>query len=113
MDYSSIFTIESVDEKPKCKKCKSRYLGVSNLDDDAMKETLSYVKQKKTLSKEKKKIWKRIQKSATQMLDYGKMALIAMAANGIGTINTQKILQKSYDRKGEDEIYKIILEMRR
>ena len=112
-DYSAIFTIASVNEKPKCKKCQSRYLGVSNIDDEKMKETLSFVKQKKTLSKDKKKIWNRIQKSATQMLDYGKIALIAMAANGIGTINTQKILQKKYDRKGEDEIYKIILELRR
>ncbi|NHI93574.1 MAG: hypothetical protein EAX96_13890 [Candidatus Lokiarchaeota archaeon] len=113
MDYSAIFTIASVDEKPKCLKCQSRYLGVTNIDDEKMKETLNLIKQKKSLSKDKKNIWKRIQKSATEMLDYGKIALIAMAANGIGTINTQRILQKTYDRKGEDEIFKIILEMRR
>jgi len=112
-NYSATFTIRGLEEKPKCGNCQSGYLGVSNLEDTKFKEILSHVKQKKTLSKDKKRYWKKVEKSATQVLDYGKIALIAMAANGIGTLNTQRILQKCYDRKGEDEIYKIILELRR
>ena len=112
-NYSATFTIRSLEEKPKCPNCQSGFLGVSSIGDDKFKEIYVLIKQKKTLNKEKKRYWKKVEKSATQVLDYGKFALIAMAANGIGTPNTQKILQKSYDRKGEDEIYKIILEMRR
>ena len=112
-NYSSTFTLRSLEEKPKCGNCQSGFLGVSNLEDTKFKEIFSLIKQKKTLNKERKTYWKKIEKSATQVLDYGKIALIAMAANGIGTPNTQRILQKCYDRKGEDEIYRIILEMRR
>ncbi len=112
-NYSAIFTIRSLEEQPKCGNCNSGFLGVSNLDDSKFKEIYNLIKQKKTLNKENKKYWKKFEKSATQVLDYGKKSIIAMAANGIGTPNTQKILQKCYDRKGEDEIYKIILEMRR
>ena len=80
---------------------------------DELKKAINLQRRNQKLSKEDKKIIQTAQKSANLVLNYGKKALILLAARGIGPTTTTRILQKNFDSKDEDELFLDILEAER
>lgn len=110
--WETTYSIRSLPEQPTCKNCGSRFLAVFTLDDRKIKKILHKKNQGLRLTKEEKKYFEKAQKSATQLLDYGRTAAIAMAAHGIASRTTARILQKAREEKSPDALYRIILETR-
>ncbi|MHA1143308.1 MAG: hypothetical protein ACTSRW_01085 [Candidatus Helarchaeota archaeon] len=110
--WEATYMVKTMPEHPTCVNCGSRFLAVFTLDDHEIRKILHKKNQGKRLSKKESAYFKKAQKSATQLLDYGKIAVIAMAAHGIATPITTRILQKTREDKNPNAIYRIILETR-
>lgn len=106
--------VEKVGNLPKrimCPRCNSGFIAVTkdielNLE-DIVKKKLRNGK----LKGEEKLIYEEARKSATLVLTYGKAAVIALAARGVGPKTAVKIISKL--PLGETEFYKAIIEAER
>ncbi|MFX1451529.1 MAG: DEAD/DEAH box helicase [Promethearchaeota archaeon] len=111
--WERINTISLLSEKPECPKCQSRFLAVLHFANTELKKAINLQQRNQKLSKEEKKIIKTAEKSANLVLNYGKKAIIVLAARGVGPSTTVRILQKNYDSKDEEELFLDILEAER
>ncbi|MHA1298528.1 MAG: DEAD/DEAH box helicase [Candidatus Helarchaeota archaeon] len=111
--WESIKTIELLPNKPECPKCNSRFLAVLHYANTNLKKAINLQRRNQKLSKEEKKIIQTAQKSASLVLNYGKQAIIVLAARGVGPTTTIRILQKNYDFKDDELLFLDILEAER
>ncbi|NVM01250.1 MAG: DEAD/DEAH box helicase [Candidatus Helarchaeota archaeon] len=111
--WERINTISLLPEKPECPKCGSRFLAVSHFANTELKKSINLQQRNQKLSKEEKKIIQTAQKSANLVLNYGRKAIIVLAARGVGPTTTIRILEKNYDSKDEEELFLDILEAER
>jgi ATP-dependent Lhr-like helicase len=94
------------DEKLKCPKCKSVFIGVVFSRNTALKKALKHQKAQMKLSREEKKEIERGGKSSVLVEAYGKKAIIALASRGIGPQTASRILARKYN--SEHEFYKAL-----
>jgi len=106
--YSSFKTIKLLPEKPECPKCTSRFLAVLPIEGINIHRVMNLKEKGKKLSEEDTQIYERAQKSANLVLSYGKKAIIAMAAYGVGPTTAMRILAKPY--KSDTEFFQAIIE---
>lgn len=106
--YSSFKTIKLLPDKPECPKCQSRFLAVLPIEGINIHRILNLKERGKELGEEDRKIYERAQKSANLVLSYGKKAIIAMAAYGVGPTTATRILAKPY--KNDTEFFQEIIE---
>jgi len=107
-NYYSFKTIKLLPEKPECPKCQSRFLAVLPIEGVNIRRILNLKERGKNLSDEDTQIYERAQKSANLVLSYGKKAIIAMAAYGVGPTTATRILAKPY--KNDIEFFQAIIE---
>lgn len=98
--------VKNVDERPTCPHCESRLIAA--LKPWEKEEIAIYKKSGK--SKEEKVRANRAHRNANLVLSYGKKAVIALAARGVGPEKAAQLLRKM--KEGE-EFYKGILEAER
>ena len=94
------------DEKLKCPKCKSVFLGVVFSRNTALKKALKHQKAQMKLSKEEKKEIDRAGLSSVLVEAYGKKAVIALAGRGVGPQTASRILARRFS--SEREFYKAL-----
>lgn len=94
------------DEKLKCPKCKSVFLGVVFSRNTALKKALKHQKAQMKLSKEEKKEIDRAGLSSVLVEAYGKKAVIALAGRGVGPQTASRILARRIS--SEREFYKAL-----
>jgi ATP-dependent Lhr-like helicase len=94
------------DEKLKCPKCKSVFIGVVFSRNTTLKTALKHQKAQMKLSKEEKKEIDRAGLSSVLVEAYGKKAVIALAGRGIGPQTASRILARKYN--SEYEFYKAL-----
>ncbi len=99
----SIRTVSGVEDKLVCKSCNSIMVAV------VRRNEISNIKllEKSNPTPEEKKIIKKIMKSANLIMSYGKKAVLALSARGVGPENAGKILSMQYE--DEDDFLAAIL----
>jgi len=100
-------SINSIEEKPRCPKCGSRYITVTYPTDS---ESISLIKRWKSgekLTKNEEKEIKKLQQIGSLVLSMGKKAIIILAGRGIGLTTAKRIIAKT--ELSEDELFKAIL----
>ena len=104
-------TIRYLPDRVKCPFCGSRFI-VALPPGSEEEKVLNMIKVRRKLNKNEKKLLRRIQRRAALVLNYGKKAIIALAAKGIGPETAVRVLRETMD-KGEREFYLKILEAER
>jgi ATP-dependent Lhr-like helicase len=94
------------DEKLKCPKCKSVFIGVVFSRNNTLKAALKHQKAQMKLTPEEKKEIDRAGLSSVLVETYGKKAVIALAGRGIGPQTAARILARKY--RSEFEFYKAL-----
>ncbi len=112
--HSYVSIIKDLPEDIVCPRCGVRYVGVSKeLDDSVVKLVLKGLKSGKNykfiLSGDEKEKFIRLKESAYLVLNYGKRAVIALAAHGIGPETAKKALGV----RDEVDFYNVIYELER
>ncbi len=94
-----------------CPNCSSRFIAVAHPDDDLEKIVAKSLRGEKLRREEKQKL-NRAKEIANLVLSYGRQAVIALAAHGVGPKTAVKVLSRLV-HGGEREFYKAILEAER
>lgn len=83
-------TVRRVTDKPRCSKCGAIKVAVIRRYN---KELIKLLKKKNRTKKENKEV-RRIHKNASLVLNYGNIAILALAGRGIGPDTASRILRK-------------------
>ncbi|MEE8403435.1 MAG: helicase-related protein, partial [Candidatus Hydrothermarchaeaceae archaeon] len=106
--WSTSYLVKNVPDDLKCGKCGARALAVIKGRGKESKGLYRRFKKGKVTKEEKKRV-KRMQLSASLYLSYGKNAVIAQAARGIGPQVAKRVLPT----ESEEKLYKNILKAER
>ncbi|MHC1590137.1 MAG: hypothetical protein ACXQTQ_04160, partial [Candidatus Hecatellaceae archaeon] len=110
-DWETLRKVENIPEKPKCPKCGSTLIAVLSPQD---RDTLKAAKKKfsgRKLSREEEKLWLSLWRNASLVQNYGKKAVVVMAARGIGPATAVRLLRQPH--RSENELYQAILKAER
>jgi len=110
-DWEGTRTLRSLPEKPRCPACGSTLIAATFKDDEATLKAVSKRLKGRRLSRDEEKLWLTAWKAASLIQNYGKRAVVAMAARGVGPTTAARILQRSY--RSEDDFYRAILKAER
>jgi len=110
-DWEGINTVRSLLEKVRCPSCNSTLIAVTYNSDTELIRIVHKKLKRKVLSKEEEERWLKAWKSASLVQTYGKKAVIALAARGIGPISAVRVLRQPY--KTEENFYEHILRAER
>lgn len=102
--------IKNIDEV-KCPKCGAKMMAVLKGRNKELKELYRRFKSGDGLAKEEKLEVKAMRTSASLVLSYGKTAVVAQGARGIGPEVAKRVLREGRD--GEDALFKSILRAER
>ncbi len=93
--------VEEADDRPRCLSCGSRVLAALRAGDVQTEEALRRRSQGGRLSRAQKELADRARLSADLVSEYGKWAMMTMAARGIGPQTAARVLSKLH-RSEED-----------
>jgi len=93
-NYSLIKAVKSMEDDPECPKCGSRLLAILNKRQINADKIIKRKLKKKELTKEEKKEFEAIRRSADLTIIYGKKAAMIMAGHGIGPYAAGRILAR-------------------
>lgn len=104
--WTSRTRIERVAEKPQCPKCSARLIAAVK----PWEEEMTRAMKKKKKSAEERTVERRFMQNANLVLSYGKPAVVALAARGVGPETAARVLARSRD---EESFYREILKAER
>lgn len=110
-EWSQVYTIKDVPEEIRCHKCHAKLIGVAGRTEIGVQNIVKKKLSGKTLSQEEEIRYKRLVESSDIVISYGKKALIALAARGVGVSTAKRVLKASYFN--EENFLKILLEAER
>jgi len=99
--WSQTYAVGDLPEDTKCGKCDARLLGVVRPEDTAIVKIIKKKIRKTGVTGEEDKKFERARRAAELYLTYGKKAVTALAARGVGPATAMRILAKRH-RKGDD-----------
>ncbi len=102
-------TIGELPEKPACPRCGSSYLAPTRLSQEEARRLVLKARRKERLSREERRVFKELMDAGDLVLTYGRRALEALAARGIGPSVARRVLSK-LAIGGEELFYKAIVE---
>lgn len=110
-DWETLRRVENVPERPKCPKCGSTLIAILNpRDHDSLKAAKKKLSGGK-LGRGEEKLWLSLWRNASLVQNYGKKAVVVMAARGIGPATATRLLKQPH--RDEDELYQAILKAER
>jgi ATP-dependent Lhr-like helicase len=105
--WEESYRIRSMPEEPVCANCGARFITVLKGRDSREKKKLyRRFRDKKPLSAKERREIRAMQTTANLVLSYGKDAVIAHGARGVGPETAKRILSRS---RSEEELYRNIL----
>ena len=111
------YVLRELPEWPTCSHCGSRFLALVRRDDDVrlVKKMLSLLRRKGSieptdLSDDEKRRMRELRKEADLILSYGKRAVVALEARGVGPETAKRILSIA---QGYDDLFRLIYEAER
>lgn len=106
-DYEGVRKVRTLPEDIKCPKCGSTLIAATYINDMTLSNIVRKRVKKAKLTPEEEKIWQTAWKNASLVQNYGKKAITALAARGVGPTNAVRILH-TYHRTEEDFYLDII-----
>jgi len=110
-DWEGIRVVKQLDQKISCSRCRSTLTAVTYPDDNELLRTVRKKRGRQKLTEGEAGVWIRGWRSASLVQVYGKKAVIALAARGVGPTTATRILRRPHHR--EDEFYVDILKAER
>ena len=110
-DWETLRKITNLPEKIKCPNCGSTLIAITHENDKETGKIIRKRLSKKRLTPDEEKVWLTVWKNASLVQNYGKKAVIALAAKGVGPTKATKILSKEI--KDEKDFYIEILKAER
>ncbi|HJX23711.1 MAG TPA: DEAD/DEAH box helicase [Candidatus Bathyarchaeia archaeon] len=110
-DWEGIRTVKSLLEKVKCPSCNSTLIAVTYNTDTELYKIVQKKLKRKIISMEEEERWLKAWKSASLVQTYGKKAVIALAARGVGPTSAIRVLRQPY--RTEENFYEHILRAER
>ncbi|WP_457554585.1 DEAD/DEAH box helicase [Candidatus Pyrohabitans sp.] len=104
------FKVGSVPEDLRCGNCSARMLAVLKGSARELRSLYRRYKRGERLSREEMREIKKLQLSASLFLSYGRSAVVAQAARGIGAETAKRVLSRALN---EEELYREILKAER
>ncbi|MBU5574962.1 MAG: DEAD/DEAH box helicase [Candidatus Aenigmatarchaeota archaeon] len=99
--------VEEIEKEPRCQKCISRLLAITNYYDENAQKIIKKWLSGKELNVHEKKLIEKYRISSDLTIVYGKLAAFVIAARGVGPETAKRILQKP--NLSEEELLKNIL----
>jgi ATP-dependent Lhr-like helicase len=93
-DYNGVRNIRGLPNTIRCPNCSSTLLAATHPRDILLIKVIKKKISKRKFSLDEEKTWQRAWKSASLVQTYGKKALIALVARGVGPTNAVRILHK-------------------
>ncbi|MEM4700166.1 MAG: hypothetical protein QXT74_04355, partial [Candidatus Nezhaarchaeales archaeon] len=109
--WEGVRRVEYLPDEVKCPRCGAKFVAVTWSGDEELAKVVAKHLRRERLSREEQELLRRGQLSAGLVLTYGKRAVVAMAAKGVGPRTASRILSRSH--KDEDEFYLDILRAER
>ncbi len=106
-DFSIHTSVRDAPEEPECPKCGSRFIAMSG-NREKYRQVWKKMAAGKKLEKGEEKIAKTFQRTADMIIAYGKKAILALAARGVGPEFAGRILRRLHPT--EEELLKDLLE---
>src|SRR2546426_651736 len=110
-EWDGIRTVDNLQDKVRCPKCRSTLIAATYLSDDALPKIILKKMRSAKLSGEEEKEWMTAWRSAGLLQTYGKKAGLVLAARGVGPTTATRILRNRSG--GEDSLYLSILRAER
>lgn len=110
-DWEGTKTVRTIEERPRCPKCGSSLLAATYRNDKVLQDIVRKKIKKMKLTLDESKIWQTAWKSASLVQNYGRKALVALAARGVGPTGAVRLLRRQY--RNEDGFYLAILRAER
>src|SRR5437667_56731 len=110
-EWDGIRTVDNLQDKVRCPKCRSTLIAATYLSDDALPKIILKKIRSAKLSGEEEKEWMTAWRSAGLLQTYGKKAGLVLAARGGGTTTATRLLRNRSG--GEDSLYLSILRAER
>ncbi|MEE6246383.1 MAG: DEAD/DEAH box helicase [Thermoproteota archaeon] len=108
--WESVIKIKDVEEKIICPMCRSRIITSTYRTNKDLLKIIKKKINKKELTAEETKEFKRHWKTSSLIQNFGKKSMIVLAGHGIGTDTAARILKKSFS---EDDLYRLIINAER
>lgn len=108
LQWQTIRKIKYLPEEIRCPKCNAKAIGMAKISQTRLIKTLRKWKRGLKLKSEEYEEVEEFRKTVGLIMSYGKKAIIAMSARGIGPTVAARILRKFH--KNEDDFYLDILE---
>jgi len=102
-DYEGVRRVLGLPDRISCPKCGSTLMAATYLSDRKLRRIVKKKMSGKKLTSEEEKEWMRSWKSASLVQNYGKRAVIALAAHGVGPQKATSILGRFHS--SEEDFY--------
>ncbi len=99
-EWSTNLRVKSVPDDLTCPTCQSKFLAIGRIWDKELPKLVKKYKNKKQLDEEEYTKIEKAWKTANLYMSYGKRALIALAARGVGPDVGARVLSQNKDYEG-------------
>jgi ATP-dependent Lhr-like helicase len=106
-----VIKIRALKEVIKCPKCGSTLIAVTYPNNTKLINIVRKKNRATKLTREEEKAWQNAWKSASLVQNYGKRAIVTMAARGIGPTSAVRILHTYY--RSDNDFYLAIIKAER
>lgn len=110
-DYQGVIKVRALKEIIKCPKCSSTLIAVTYPNNTKLINIVKKKNRPTKLTHKEEKAWLNAWKSASLVQNYGKRAIVTMAARGIGPNSAVRILHTYY--RSENDFYLDIIKAER
>lgn len=100
--------VREIEEEPECPLCGSRLIGIVTREFDEFEKIMRKKQKRKKLNKKEEKMYAQVRRTADLVITYGRKAVIALAARGVGPEQAARILAKLPEK--EEDLLKYIFE---
>ena len=107
--YTWEATIGDLPEKPRCERCGAGFIAPTRLDESSARRLVEKMRRREKLRGEEAKMARELKEAGSLVLDYGRKAIEALAAHGVGPTTAKRVL-RSLVLGGEEAFYKALLE---
>ena len=101
--------IGELPERIRCPECGAGFVAPTRLDASAARSLVLKVRRREKLGRDERRVWNELRDAGSLVLEYGRRAVEALAAHGVGPSTARRVLSR-LAVSGEDAFYYAIVE---